>query len=488
MRWPCVRQKKTAPDILFEYETVDGILASSTPLSVLPSSSFRIDEETRYRVVSVLGAYGKGKTFLLNALFHLRLPVGLRGAMSGLHGCWLPKEQLLVIDSPGLERPVASDADESVAVRTDAFTSDLLLEVSDFLLVVVQDVFRTEQELVKRLARRLGDREAHGHVHSTELFVAVNMRNVSDLRAARETFQDQVVNRFPGVRPPDALQHKSGTDLLHVCAVGSLSIRFVGFAKNGSSAAKRINNEGFRQLRQWFDAVNPAYTEGRVFSTHLQDAVQTALVRVGLAFGVPSGGHQIAVDYISETQSLAVTVPQPGRPPVAVDGRYLPESYVYDVPAVDGIVGPFRVIEVWCASVSMDEVVIRDIPNGVRVEIDRKPPGEESRTPVPSYAMPMGHGRWGRDFVFDPRDGRFSLDGGAGMATLLHGVLRICLLKDANERKVQIAGRTRGSTVRQPQQHKSPVKMLGAIGKNPADAVLSREEMKRLILEPTLGT
>merc|ERR1712118_460270 len=123
---------------------------------------------------------------------------------------------------------------------------------------------------------------------------------------------------------------------------------------------------------------------------------------------------------------------------------------------------------------------------------DRKPPGEpgqESRTPVPSYPIPMGHGRWGRDFVFDPRDGRFSLDGGAGMATLLHGVLRISLLKDANERKVQIAGRTRGSTIRQPQQHKSPVKTLGAIErKSPAEAVLSREEMKRLILEPTLET
>ena len=55
--------------------------------------------------------------------------------------------------------------------------------------------------------------------------------------------------------------------------------------------------------------------------------------------------------------------------------------------------------------------------------------------------------------------------------------------------KVQIAGRTRGSAIRQPQQHKSPVKTLGAISKNPApDAVLSREEMKRLILEPTLTT
>lgn len=411
--------------------------------------------------------------------------------MSGLHGCWLPKEQLLVIDSPGLERPVASDADESVSVRTDALTSDLLLEVSDFLLVVVQDIYRTEQELVKRLARKLGDREKHGHVHTTELFVAVNMRNVSDLRAARETFQDQVVNRFPGVRPPGGLEHKSRTDLLHVCAAGGFSIRFVGFAQAGSRAAKRVNAAGLRQLRQWFDAVNPAYTEGRVFSAHLRGALQGALVRVGLAFGVPAGGHQIAVDYVAETHSLAVTTPQPGRPAVAGDGRYIPESYVYDVSAVDGVAGPFRVIEVWCASVSMDEVAIRDIPNGVRVEIDRKPPGEpgqESRTPVPSYPIPMGHGRWGRDFVFDPRDGRFSLDGGAGMATLLHGVLRVCLLKDSNERKVQIAGRTRGP-IRQPQQHhKSPVKTLGAISNHPADAVLSREEMKRLILEPTLAT
>ena len=74
------------------------------------------------------------------------------------------------------------------------------------------------------------------------------------------------------------------------------------------------------------------------------------------------------------------------------------------------------------------------------------------------------------------------------MATLLHGVLRVCLLKDSNERKVQIAGRTRAA-IRQPQQHhKSPVKTLGAISNHPADAVLSREEMKRLILEPTLAT
>jgi hypothetical protein len=124
---------------------------------------------------------------------------------------------------------------------------------------------------------------------------------------------------------------------------------------------------------------------------------------------------------------------------------YGPETYVYDceliVDAILGeIQGPFRVIEVWCASISMEEITIQDVPNGVRVKIAKEANdhilAREQRKPVQDHPLPLTYGSWKRDFVFEQIEGRFSLRPPGRVDYLSTGVLRICLLRDEEAREL----------------------------------------------------
>ena len=42
---------------------------------------------------------------------------------------WLPSQQLMVMDTPGLDRAIGAGDDLDEAVRTDAFTADVAVEV-----------------------------------------------------------------------------------------------------------------------------------------------------------------------------------------------------------------------------------------------------------------------------------------------------------------------------------------------------------------------
>jgi hypothetical protein len=104
------------------------------------------------------------------------------------------------------------------------------------------------------------------------------------------------------------------------------------------------------------------------------------------------------------------------------------------------IQGPFRVVEVWCSSVSMEEITIKDIPNGVRVEIQKESNDrileKEQRKPVQDHPLPLTYAAWSRDFVFDAVEGRFSLRPPGRVDYLSTGVLRICLLRDEDDREL----------------------------------------------------
>jgi hypothetical protein len=125
---------------------------------------------------------------------------------------------------------------------------------------------------------------------------------------------------------------------------------------------------------------------------------------------------------------------------------YDPDTYVYDCDylmdsLVGQVYGPFRVIEVWCASVTKDEIAISDVSNGVRIEIIKAEPMGfqfQNRRPVDAYPLPITKGAWCRDFVFEHAEGRFSLRPPGRVDHLSTGVLRVALLRDTGQRHQQI--------------------------------------------------
>merc|ERR1719326_2623074 len=125
---------------------------------------------------------------------------------------------------------------------------------------------------------------------------------------------------------------------------------------------------------------------------------------------------------------------------------YDPDTYVYDCDyltdeLIGQVYGPFRVIEVWCASVAKDEIHISDVSNGVRIEILKQEPFGfhlQNRRPVDAYPLPLTKGAWCRDFVFEHSEGRFTLRAPGRVDHLETGVLRVALLRDFGQRHQEI--------------------------------------------------
>ena len=118
---------------------------------LLRSISFDFDPQEcqDVRIISVVGLFGKGKTFLLNKLFGLRLPSGKTQVTQGLSCVYLKERRMLLIDSPGVQSTVSyrSDSIDRVvdAQTTKAFLFELVSQLSDHIMFVVSDFTQAQE-------------------------------------------------------------------------------------------------------------------------------------------------------------------------------------------------------------------------------------------------------------------------------------------------------------------------------------------------------
>jgi GTPase Era involved in 16S rRNA processing len=491
---------RSSDDFPFTWQVRD-FLGRETPVTSSKRSKFHMEEIQDFRIITCLGMYERGKTWLLNELYGTNLSTGAQVPQQNtraMTGVWQPNRRLLLLEMPGLDRPVPVGGDLAEIQRTDAFTVDLALEVSDVLLFVVQDISRMEQDLVRHFARRLSQEGRKGH-SSTEVIVVVNMRHIFEVKKAKDQFVAAVMENFEGDHPPKVIEQdccapgtNKANELMFVSSTeyGPHTIRFVGMLNSGYYNARQTNQMVVRRIREWCEV----HSRERSFGEHLASSMQHALKRiVGGNIGVNFRDMTLYVDspYNADHRGPA--------PPQVQDGRwwtgtgrvvrsepsntslrektlsnlegqnggsprigkmrsqrtggpdqfvpvYDPDTYVYDCDylfddLVGQVYGPFRVIEVWCASVSKEEIYIRDVSNGVRIEIMKQEPlgfQMQNRRPVDAYPMPVTKGAWSRDFVFEGSEGRFSLRPPGRVDHLDTGILRVSLLRDTGQRHQQI--------------------------------------------------
>jgi hypothetical protein len=111
-------------------------------------------------IVSVVGLYDKGKTFVLNNLAGSNLPSGKKVTTAGLSFKYVDIEKgtkLILLDTAGSYSPVKITNECSIIEKeaTEMFILDLVFDVSDYFIFVVNDFTSLDQRYLDKLTRSL---------------------------------------------------------------------------------------------------------------------------------------------------------------------------------------------------------------------------------------------------------------------------------------------------------------------------------------------
>ena len=223
--------------------------AHSKKIWLLRALSSDFDPETIHdvRIISVVGLFNKGKTFLLNKLFGLRLPSGQTYETQGLSFVYLKERRMLLVDSPGVQSTVSYKADciDRVidAQSTEAFIFEFVSQVSDHIIFVVNDFTSSEQKYVQMFEQK----EQIRSKPARELIVMHNLCTTVDPKEAEDLFKKQITSRYDGV--PSHLGH------LMYTARRYPAVHHYAICKDLSEAAKRFNGSNIQLLVQHLEQV-----------------------------------------------------------------------------------------------------------------------------------------------------------------------------------------------------------------------------------------
>lgn len=473
-------------------------------------SHFEVATESanRYRIIAVVGLFDKGKTWLLNKLFGVNLPAGKLCTTRGLSFLWIKERRMLLIDSAGVQSTV-SYRKQAVDAIHDAMTTESLVfkvisRISHQMIFVVNDLTWFEQKYLEMLHQNYVQCKKQ-----KELIVVHNLRNTSDLKEATELFRGQVMQCYDG-EP----SHLGGLNFTAYRGEEAPPVHHVGLCYEFSKAGDEFNAKNREHLLQSlelgnrlgttmaltdilqseFSALLPKYVN--IETTLPEESVVRSAVSeqtISVSFEKLAEGHNGRAGtfnmHVSPKTSRVTTktrgiVSALGEI-IAHNTGFEPLVNIYDKELEDGK-GLHRFICIECPGVSEDEIDIisDDVPNGVKVVINKKPSIKEGavRKVEP---IRQTQGVWMQEFSWDQSEGCFKAC--EDETTLEHGVLTI-VLKKAVPKKWRVGkanGRSDGSG---QGQAPSPAgsSFTGSSWIKPSELTL--EPTAESLLQPTLAS
>lgn len=434
-------------------------------------SLLEIAKESRYRVVAVVGLFDKGKTWLLNKLFGANLPAGKLCTTKGLSFLWIKERRMLVLDSAGVQSTVSYRAQAVDAIHDAQTTESLMFEmvsrISHRMVFVVNDLTWFEQKYVAMLHQKYVQCKQH-----KELIVVHNLRNTCDVAEASMLFRRQVMQCYDG-EPSHQAKLIFTADL----GEGVPPVHHIGLCYEFSKAGDAFNATNREYLLQSLEHGNTLGTN--IVLTDLLCSELSRLlpkfVNIETIEPEASAASEQAVSVIFQGANDKASVPKVEGTRYASSGTFcmrlsndkarvttktrgvispLGEIIAHDV-SFDPIVHVFdkaidtgvqRFIRIECPGIVEEEIEWQELPNGVKVTINKKPPIEEHAV-QPVEPIRQHHGMWEREFFFDQTEGRFELCEDEAM--LENCVLTMVLKKALQPRK----GRLGKARARRPDAH-----------------------------------
>ena len=140
--------------------------------------------------VGILGNGNVGKSFLLSRLFHMKIPSGYSVITEGLSLKYNEDDKYTILDSAGLQTPLLAeekyeDKDEEKnrkkyedlykdKTQTENFIQNLIIYLSDMILIVVGKITFNEQKLINKIKKELEENET---LKDNRIFIIHNLMN-----------------------------------------------------------------------------------------------------------------------------------------------------------------------------------------------------------------------------------------------------------------------------------------------------------------------
>ena len=402
-RWQLDHDKavETTPyDAVLAFDSLAEFLSSGEIKFLQKAQSqLEVAKESRYRIVAVVGLFDKGKTWLTNKLFGVNLPSGKLCTTKGLSFLWIKERRMLVLDSAGVQSTVSYRAQAVDAIH-DAQTSESLMfemisRVAHHMVFVVNDLTWFEQKYVAMLHQKYIQCKQH-----KELIVVHNLRTTTDVQEAKQLFRRQVTQCYDG-EPSHLGQLIFTAD----SGEGAPPVHHVGVCYEFSAAGDEFNARNRDYLLQSLEHGNKLGSNivladllcaelSRLLPKFVN--VETTEPETSVSPGpmplVKFVPQQTDADARSDAYAtlgkICVHLPQEkARLSTKTRGVISPlgEIIAHDV-SFDPIVNVFdraintgvkRFIRVECPGVVEDDVEWEELPNGVKISINKKPPIEE---------------------------------------------------------------------------------------------------------------
>jgi hypothetical protein len=350
----------------------DGILTftslsdfiSSGKINMLKSaeSTFNIALKARYRIISVVGLFDKGKTFLINKLLGVNLPSGKLVTTQGLSFLWMKERRMLIVDSAGVQATVSHRAQARPAQDTrvqaaqctstvDAQTTESLLfdmisHISHHLIFVVNDLTWFEQKYISMLHQKY---VLAGQ--SKELMVVHNLRSTTTISEACKLFERQITCCYDGEKSHlgDLIFHADQGD-------GLPPVHHYGLCNDASAAGEHFNTRNIGLVMQKFEIGN-ALGSNIAFSELLSSEIQR-LMPIFANIESADGGTICTMDGNDaiNQQIMAQYMPEEEDVPASADGYQVAGSVELQPPS-----GSRLAIRKQGVISSLGEVIVRDV-------------------------------------------------------------------------------------------------------------------------------
>lgn len=192
-------------------------------------------------VVSVLGSYNRGKSFLLNQLCNIHLPNGNLIHTEGISITTAKKrvEDVVFIDTAGTDTAIPKDKlDDKKA--TEALLREIALYLCSFIIIVVNRLRATDQTYIQQVLMN-----SKNSKRNQSIIIVHNLMDVETVEDADEIINYEVETLFEAV--PDKMEPRVNGQSMRMNFFRSVNngikLRHFIMAKHGSRAAAQWNKQ-----------------------------------------------------------------------------------------------------------------------------------------------------------------------------------------------------------------------------------------------------
>lgn len=197
--------------------------------------------EGRGVIVSVLGSYNRGKSFLLNQLCDLKLPSGNLIHTEGISitAGRNQSKNIIFIDTAGTDTAIPKDQlDDKKA--TEALLREIALHLCSYIIIVVNRLRATDQSYIRQVLTHSQNSQC-----TRNIIIIHNLMDVETKKDMDEVIQNEVQRLFEGELDTIKLQmNQNSANVNFFCSAHQdVKLRHFILAKHGSEAARIWNRQ-----------------------------------------------------------------------------------------------------------------------------------------------------------------------------------------------------------------------------------------------------